>query len=176
MQKTSSDQPTHCWQCKKRIPKSTVYFAQSLGTELYRGAVWQDWCLKCGEKQNEESEKVYQRYEEELRKGRGAFLQPIIFATGGYILTLGIWGSFWGAFFGSLSIMLIMFSLNKEKILKSSNIDFATVLCMGIFCLYIATTFSIPAFCWAQDFLNIGWLSRTICSGNVIMPSYMEVY
>lgn len=129
-----------------------------------------DWCLECGEKQKQESESKYQQRLDRLWKMKVALFKTMLYSTGVYIFILGTQESLGLAFLGALVTMLVLFLLNKEELLDFTSLE---GILGGVVFLYIATTFSIPAFCWAQDLISIEWLSETMCSGTLILPGYM---
>lgn len=165
LRQSYTPQSTQCTQCGKSIEE----YASCFTDDSYR----KHWCVECGEKQNnEEAERAYQEYLDTSSKGRSAFFRSLAVGVGVYIFVLGMWGQFNLAFLASCVAYLFLLFLKKEKVAILGDSAIGTAVA-GLVGLYVATTFSVPLFCGAQDIFGIEFLSRTVCSGTLVFPGYM---
>ena len=151
----------HCFQCKEVIPSGTEYCCVYDDSFQMR-----NWCLDCGEKQNQKLEELNEKHQTEQREYTNFLFKTTFSAVAVSIFVLGITDSFIVAFFSSFLWVVIYMNIKgyREKLpIILFTIPIALLVIIGL---------SVAGFCKIQDSFNFEWLSDKVCSGNIVWPEY----
>ena len=152
---------TQCFQCKEVIPNGTEYCCVYDDSFQMR-----NWCLDCGEKQNQKLEELNEKHQTEQREYTNFLFKTTFSAVAVSIFVLGITDSFIVAFLSSFLWVVIYMNIKgyREKLpIILFTIPIALLVIIGL---------SLAGFCKIQDSLNFEWLSDKACSGNIVWPEY----